>query len=269
MLDRITPLILTYDEAPNVERTLGKLGWARRIVVVDSGSTDGTLESLARRPNVAIYRRPFDRHADQWNFALRETAIDTEWVLALDADYVLSDSLVEELRMLESAAGVSGYRARFRYCIFGRPLRCGAYPPVIVLFRRESAEYVQDGHTQRVRVQGAIENLRATIDHDDRKPLARWLESQRKYAILEADHLESAAPGALGRVDRLRLWALAVPPMMFVYTYFWKRGFLDGWAGFLYAAQRTYAELLLAIELVDRRLRRRAGRAGAGQSEAG
>lgn len=259
MLDRITPLILTYDEAPNIERTLSRLAWARRIVVVDSGSTDGTVDLLRRHSNVALYTRRFDGHADQWNYGLQATGIDTEWVLALDADYVLGDSLVEELRRRVPQPGAGGYRVRFRYCVAGQPIRSGAYPPVVVLFRRSGAEYVQEGHTQRVRVPGAIETLRGTIDHDDRKPLSRWLESQRSYARLEADHLESAAPGSLSRIDRLRRWTWIAPPLAFVYPYVWKLGFLDGWRGFHYAAQRAYAELLLAIELVDRRLRRRAG----------
>ncbi len=254
MLERITPLILAYNEAPNIGRVLDRLAWAKRIVVVDSGSTDGTAEILAQRANVAVYTRPFDRHADQWNFGLRETGIDTDWVLALDADYVLSEALIEELRSLSPPTDSAGFRARFRYCIGGEPIRSGAYPPVVVLYRRDGAEYVQDGHTQRVRVPGRIEALTATIDHDDRKPLGRWLDSQKAYARLEADHLQTATVAALGRVDRLRRWGWIVPPLMFLYTFVWRLGFLDGRAGLYYAAQRTYAELLLALELLDRRL---------------
>jgi len=268
MLDRITPLILTFDEAPNIERTLSRLGWARRIVVVDSGSTDGTLELLERHSNVAIFRRTFDRHADQWNFGLRETGIDTDWVLALDADYVLSGALIDELRALSPAPGVAGFRARFRYCVLGEPIRSGAYPPVVVLFRREGAEFVHDGHTQRVRVPGRADLLQGLVDHDDRKPLRRWLDSQRSYAHLEADHLETAPKNSLGRVDRLRRWAWIVPPLMFIYTFVWRLGFLDGRRGFYYAAQRTYAELLLALELLDRRMRRKVRHSGRSGTDA-
>ena len=72
LFDGITPLLITFNEAPNIARTLDKLGWARRIVVVDSGSSDGTLEILARYPQVALFTRVFDNFADQCNFGLAQ-----------------------------------------------------------------------------------------------------------------------------------------------------------------------------------------------------
>jgi len=85
MIDAITPLVVTLDEAPNIARTLDKLTWARRIVVVDSGSVDGTIEILKRYPQVDRFDRTFDSFAEQCNFGLAQ--VQTEWVLSLDADY--------------------------------------------------------------------------------------------------------------------------------------------------------------------------------------
>src|SRR5258708_7588126 len=82
MLDQITPLILTHNEAPNIGRTLAELSWASDIVVVDSFSDDETLEIVSRFPQVRVYQRQFDSHENQWNFGLRETGIDSEWLLA-------------------------------------------------------------------------------------------------------------------------------------------------------------------------------------------
>src|SRR4029079_8546941 len=98
MLGIITPLILTYNEAPNIGRTLERLSWARDIVVVDSFSDDETLDIARSFSNVRVYQRRFDGHEQQWNFGLQETGIETDWVLALDADYVLTDELVNELQ---------------------------------------------------------------------------------------------------------------------------------------------------------------------------
>ena len=134
MLDQITPVILTYNEAPNIGRTLERLAWARDIVVVDSFSDDETLAIVDGTPRVRIFQREFDCHENQWNFALAETGISSEWVLALDADYLLTPELVTELDALRPEPGIAGYRARFVYCVNGRRLRGSAYPPVTVLY---------------------------------------------------------------------------------------------------------------------------------------
>ena len=97
MTSAITPLVLTFNEAPNIARTLSRLSWAKDIVVVDSCSTDGTREIAAAHPGVRVFQHAFTTHAEQWNFGLQETGIATEWVLALDADFVLSDELIGEL----------------------------------------------------------------------------------------------------------------------------------------------------------------------------
>ena len=181
MLDQITPLVLTYNEAPNIARAVRVLSWAKDIVVVDSFSDDDTVAIAKSFPNVRVFQRAFDCHRNQWEFGLKQTRISTPWVLALDADYVLSDALIAELAQLTPDAHTSGYRASFVYCIKGRKLRSGIYPPVTVLYRRETATYLQDGHTQRIALEGAIEDLGAPVFHDDRKSLRRWFSSQSKY----------------------------------------------------------------------------------------
>ena len=247
MLDQITPLLLTYNEAPNIARSLGALSWARDIVVVDSFSDDDTVELAKSFPRVRVFQRAFDCHRNQWEFGLRETGISTPWVLALDADYVLSDELVAELDQLRPNA--QGYRANFVYCIKGRKLRSGIYPPVTVLYRREAATYVQDGHTQRVAIEGAIADLRAPIFHDDRKSLKRWFNSQKRYTALEAQKLRAIDPAELALADRLRRWRFVVPPVMLMYCLFVRGGILDGRAGFYYAFQRAMAEAMLSHRL--------------------
>ncbi len=254
MRSRITPVLLTFNEAPNIARTLARLSWAGDIVVVDSGSTDATREILARYPQVRVFERPFTTHAEQWNFAVDSTGIGTEWVLALDADFVLSPEFVEELAALEPAPDTAGYLASFVYCIEGRALRGAAYPPVVVLFKRAGALYLQDGHTQRVRCGGRVERLRARIAHDDRKPIGHWLAAQSRYMRLEAEKLVSAPMSSLGWMDRLRHLIVVAPPMMFVYCYFARGGIIDGWAGLFYALQRASAEAILSLYLIERKL---------------
>ena len=259
MLEIITPLILTYNEASNIERVLERLGWAREVVVVDSFSDDETAEIASRFPYVRVVQRAFDTHSAQWNFGLKDTGISSEWVLALDADYVLTPEFVDELRTLRPAAETNGYQAKFRYCINGRILRSGVYPPVTVFYRRNSARYETDGHTQRLIVEGKVETLRSRILHDDRKSLSRWFQSQQRYMALEAKKIVSAEAESLGIADRVRRLRVIAPLAVLFYCLIARGGVLDGWAGFYYAFQRMLAELLLSLYLIEQDLERKCG----------
>jgi hypothetical protein len=251
--DQITPLIITYNEAPNIGRTIAKLLWARRIVVIDSGSTDGTVEILRTYPQVEVLQRPFIDASSQCNFGLAQ--VSSPWVLSLDADYEVSDNLVCELSSLAPSKSIVGYRAHFVYRINGRSLRGSLYPPRTVLYRRERARYRQEGHTQRVVLDGEVLPLDGVIYHDDRKPLGRWVASQQRYAREEANYLVGACPGALRRIDKIRLMGWPAPIGALFYALFIKGCLFDGWPGWYYALQRTIAEMLIALEIIDRRWR--------------
>jgi len=249
-LNSVTVVILTYNEEANLQRTLDKLSWSSQIVLVDSFSTDGTTRIARQYPNVTIYQRRFDNHTAQWNFGLEKAA--TEWILTLDADYVVTDELLDELTEL-ATGHIAAFFARFHYCIGDRRLSGNLYPPRAVLFRKPMCHYVQDGHTQLLRIDGESEFLKCRILHDDRKPLSRWLESQRKYAVLEAEKLRDNSRGR-SLPDLLRVWIWPAAPAAFMYALLVKRCLFDGWAGLFYTLQRTYAELLLSLELLDRKI---------------
>ena len=91
---------------------------------------------------------------------------DKAAVLALDADYILTSKYIEELKALVPAPQTNGFQARFTYCINGRRLRSGVYPPVTVLYRRAFAEYSQDGHTQRLKLAGSRSNAGSSHSKD-------------------------------------------------------------------------------------------------------
>ena len=248
---RITPVVLTYNEAPNIARTLARLSWATEVVVVDSGSYDGTQNIVAGFPNTRLVHHRFDSHAQQWNFAVHKTAISTDWVLALDADFELTYELINELGALEPPSAVDGYRTRFLYCVHGKPLRGTLYPPVITLFRKERGIYEQDGHTQRLRLPTKPVTLVGRIRHDDRKPLARWLWAQDRYATLEVSLLRSKSTRELRLQDQLRKLMVVTPWLVPLYCLTVGRGLLDGWAGVFYALQRGVAEAVLSLKLLE------------------
>jgi glycosyltransferase involved in cell wall biosynthesis len=254
MIENVTPLVITYNEAANIARTLDRLVWARRIVVIDSGSTDETLQVVRSYPQVEVIHRPFDDFASQCNFGIDQ--VHTPWVLSLDADYELSTPFIDKIHRLCPEPETAGYRANFVYRIYGRPLRGSLYPPRTVLYRKDKARYRNEGHGHRVVVEGKVLPLAEAIFHDDRKPLASWFASQQRYAANEAEYLLTTEPKILSRNDRIRLAAWPAPFGVFIYTLIVKGCVLDGWRGWYYALQRLLAETLIALQIIDRRLRR-------------
>ena len=254
MLADITPVILTFNEAANIGRTLERLTWARDIVVVDSGSTDETLKIASRFPNVRVAHRPFDSHAEQWCFATTKTDVSTDWILRLDADYLMEPTLHEEIAALRPERGISAYRIAFTYCIDGHPLRASLYPALPVLFRRGRGRFEQDGHTEKLAIDGAIAALRGHLLHDDRKRLDRWVQNQVRYQAHEAEKLTSRPWSTLSWPDRIRRTRVLGPIAVALHCLIAKGLLFDGKAGLLYTAQRVTADLILSMHLLHRDL---------------
>jgi glycosyltransferase involved in cell wall biosynthesis len=249
MLDAVTPVILTFNEEPNLGRTLDSLRWADRVVVVDSGSTDATRAIAAGFSNVSLHERPFDSHAQQWDFGVNGTDIRSEYVLALDADMATPGAFVAELGDRFLSGGYSGGVVPFELWMMGRRLAGSLLRPQLRLFRRSAARIEQRGHTQAFSVDGPVYVFAASIRHDDRKPIDRWVRSQVAYSSLEANRLAGLRERALK--DRLRA-AGAMPLIAGVLAYVRAGGPFSGTAALRYAYERVVYECLLAMRLQDR-----------------
>lgn len=246
----LTPVVLTRDEEPNIGRTLAQLSWANEVVLVDSFSTDATVEIARSFPNVRVLQREIDTLAGQSNFGIQH--VRTPWVLLLDADYFIPAEFIDELRELEPPPAVRAYVAAFRYAVHGRPLRAALYPPRVVLLHREHSRVWQDGHAHRVLVDGEAGRLRSRIVHDDRKSFGRFLSRQRKYMQQEAEKLRSADPRSLNLASRIRKLVVVAPFAVVFHTLVVKGLILDGWPGLVYTWERFVAELILSRELLRR-----------------
>jgi glycosyltransferase involved in cell wall biosynthesis len=249
MLEKITPLILTYNEAPNIDRTLQQLRWAKEIIIIDSFSTDETLDIISSYSQTKVIHHPFESFASQCNFGLSK--VKTEWVLSLDADYVLSQELINEINLISEDSDLDAYIVPFKYCVYGKPLRGTLYPSRKVLYRKHKGVYENDGHAHRVMINGNVQSLNHYIYHDDRKPLSRWLWAQDRYMVIEAKKLLETPDRELSWGDRIRKQKIIAPFIILIYCLIIKGGILDGWQGWYYAFQRILAELLLAIHLIE------------------
>ena len=237
----VTPLVLTYNEELNIERTLTSLTWASRVVVLDSGSSDRTREIAMSFKNVCWFHRSFDSHCNQWRYGVDGTGIDTDYVLALDADMSTPDTFRTEIFQF-LLKGFNGARVPFQYRVLGRPLHSSIYPPQLRLFRRDLVTIRQPGHTQIFEVDGPTYTFRSQLIHEDRKPLDRWLANQTTYAVLEAARIRRNNSCSLK--DLVRRLGCS-PVLLGAYSYFKAGGLANGKSAVAYACERLIFEALL------------------------
>jgi glycosyltransferase involved in cell wall biosynthesis len=264
---KVSVLLLTMNEERNLPRCLDALSWCDDIALVDSGSTDKTVE-IARARNVRVLTNPFQNFAAQRNFGLKEAGFRHPWVLHLDADEVATPGFVERLLALEPNDEIDAFYIPAKLMMLDQPLiHAGLYPSYQVrLGRLEQLKFKQVGHGQREDM--AREKVGVFDDpylhYAFSNGLKAWLKRHLEYADAESTVLVEARRAASIRlrdlvssdkVTRRRsskllafLMPLSMRPLMrFVYVYIIRRGFLDGRAGFLYAFMLSTYEAMIAI----------------------
>lgn len=247
----ITVLILCYNEKENIARCIERLSWFGEILCIDSFSTDGTVEiikDLSSKHPIRLVQNHFSTHSEQWNFGLSK--VNTKFCLTLDSDYILSDQIIEEIKNLDPPNEINFWKASFIYMIDGKSIRKSLMPPRTILMRTDGAEFFQDGHTQRIKLSRAIDELQGEVYHDDRKPMERWKQSQNNYTHYEVLKLRATSWNQLSFTDRVRKTIFIAPVAVFFYCYFYNGMFLEGIKGLKYTYQRVYAELLLSKKLL-------------------
>jgi glycosyltransferase involved in cell wall biosynthesis len=244
----VTPVILTFNEGSNIRTTLSSLEWAPRVVVLDSGSTDQT-EQIARSfGNVDWFVRGFDSHRAQWLYAIYETSIATDYVLALDADMRPGVGFQDELDAFLERHDFAGAKIPFEYRILGRRLTASIYPAQIRLFRKSLVRIDQPGHSQVFEVNGTVYRFRSQLIHEDLKPVNRWLSNQVKYAALEAARIKSTPKRSFK--DSLRVAGIS-PAILGAYAYVKAGGPFRSGASRAYACERLIFEAILTRMLTE------------------
>ena len=232
--------IITLNEADNLARTLASVRFADEIVVVDSGSTDATVE-IAGSFGAKVFSEPWKGFAQQKNSAIDRCT--STWVLSLDADEELTDELQVEVRNMLDADGeiappVDGYRLRLRHVFLGRWMRYGGYYPdmKLRLFRRltssGAAQFIDRPVHESVQVDGRVEDMSKDFLHYGYPELNIYLEHMNRYSTLGARI--NAEKGKISRSWPAFCWNVALVPLLtFVWNYIFRLGFLDGREGLL------------------------------------
>ena len=244
--NQLSVCIICHNEAQNIKRCLGSLKRVHEIIVVDSMSTDRTVE-IAQRYTDRIFQRPWPGYMEQKNFALHQASGD--WILSLDADEAVSDALWDEIwAEVAKPDALDGYRMPRRSFYQGRWINHSGYYPdrQLRLFRREKGRWVGGRVHERMAVGGRIGDFKQDLLH---YPYGGRISGQLKTVN---DFSTLLAKDMYDRGKRFHLMLLFSRPFFkFLEVYVLKQGFRDGLAGFIIAVSDAYAMFVRYVKLKE------------------
>lgn len=275
----VAVIILTLNEEQNLPQALDSVrGWAREVFIVDSFSTDATID-IGRRYACHIVQHPFSGYATQRNFALDALPISAEWIFFLDADEWLPDALKAEIvdRLETAGDEFDGFLVNRRLLWMGRWIKRGYYPVHLLrLFRRGKGRCEAREINEHIVVDGRVGELEHDMIHEDHKSVTEWVEKHNRYAAAEAQELVRAAHAEvregrlLGNALEQKRWLRShvwnrLPPLLrpvayFGYRYVLRGGFLDGREALAFhVLQGLWLQTLIDVKYLE--LMRGTGRA--------
>ena len=243
MLD-ISAVILTYNEEDNIRRCLMSLDFCQEVVVVDSGSSDNTVQIASEFTDKVLYH-PIEGHGPQLNWGIDQTTYD--WVLSLDADEEVSFELFESIASVAENTDCKGFYINRRIYYLQHWIKfSGWYPQYIMrLFHKKFGRCNEASIHKSISVQGKTSRLKGDILHYSYKNLAHHISKINDYtSIIAEEHYN--------RGRRFNPWkAIFAPPAEFLKKFILKRGFLDGYPGFAIAATSAYYSFLKQAKLYE------------------
>ncbi len=243
--------IITLNEIANIDACLDSVAWADDVVVVDSGSTDGTVDRVRAR-GTRLVVRDWPGYSAQKNFAAGQTAQD--WILSVDADERVSPALAAEIRaVLASSPAAAGFRIPRVTWHLGRWIRTTDWYPdyQLRLYDRRRAAWPPRLVHESVRADGPVAYLSNELQHYAYRDIGHHHEVMNRYTTLAARLMHEQGRRA-GIVD------LALhPPAAFLRNYVWKRGVVDGLPGLVISAMNAYYVFLKFAKLWELRRRER------------
>lgn len=269
---RVAGVVLCLNEATNLPRCLASLTWCDEVLVVDSGSSDGSqVRAAGLGARVLEHRQP-GRFliSDQRNWALEHGGLQSAWVLFLDADEEVGASCRRAIqRAIASPGAADGFELTPRYWFLGRWLKCSqGYPNWHPRLVRRGRLQFEGGVWESFSDGGRVARIPEPYEHYAfSKGIDDWLERHRRYADWEAEricsYLASGDSRNLGtrrwlRLRQLtaRLWPLR-PVLRFSQKYLLQGGLLEGWQGLLFALLMAGYELITVMKVIERRRRGR------------
>lgn len=223
----LSAVVITLNAAAQLRACLESIAFAQEIIVVDSGSNDGTV-ALAQAIGARVVHKEWLGFGRQKQFAVAQAT--NGWVLCLDADERVSAELRAAIQGALTAPEFKAYEMPRRNCFMGRWLKHGeGYPDFnLRLFHRDHARWSDDDIHEHVLTSAPIGRLDGDLLHESETSLHDYIVKQNRYTTLQAQRLFAAGK----RASHLRLWLN--PLFRFIKFYFLRRGFMDGVPGFVH-----------------------------------
>jgi glycosyltransferase involved in cell wall biosynthesis len=234
---KISAVIITRNEARNIARCLKALSWVDEIILVDTDSTDDTIE-IARKFGAEIHSLPWRGYGPTKQYAIERATGD--WILSVDADEIVTSDLASEIRGIVNSSGAAdGYLIPRRTNFIGRWIYHSQWSPdfVLRLFKRDRGKFTDSLVHEKIIVDGSTGRLKTPLLHYSYPDLATYFRKTAKYNELSGK--DAALRGKKGGT-----LAVILRPVATFYRHFvFHLGFLDGWAGFfigMLSAHRNY-----------------------------
>lgn len=234
----LSVIVPTFNEESNIAECLAGLSFADEILVVDSFSTDRTVEIARGVPGVRVLQHPYAGNGPQCNWAMEQA--EGPWILIVDADERVSAELADEIRsLLKGVPSAPHYRLRRQNVFLGRAIRHSGWSDRLVrLVRKGAARYPEQKVHADIDPVGPAPTLRAPLRHDTAPSLSSYVAKLHRYALWGAEDLarRGRRSGPLAILGR--------PAWRFLRTYFVQLGFLDGGPGLVVCALQAYGTFL-------------------------
>tara|TARA_B100000989_G_scaffold212698_1_gene161591 strand:+ start:18116 stop:18898 length:783 start_codon:yes stop_codon:yes gene_type:complete len=245
MINEITIVIPTYNEEKNIYETLNACRDFKKIILVDSYSTDDTEKIADKFKNVSITKYKFDNYVNKINFCI--SLVNSNYTLILDADYVLSKEIVDEIKSFEEFEKYDGFKFNIYFKILNKPITIDIYPSKTLLFKTGLEKYTSEGHREVSKLSGNLYKFKSPIYHEDKKEFKIWLKNQFNISDLESDFIINKKNLDLKSIIRkIPFIPILASPIYLILKF---KILKFGISGIIFLIQRLIYEIILNINV--------------------
>jgi glycosyltransferase involved in cell wall biosynthesis len=243
-MQKVSAVLITFNEENNLRQCLPKLAWCNEIIIVDSGSTDATVK-LCRAFGCKVYHKVFNGYGAQKRYAVAQATND--WVLCLDADEILSDELISEIQTEMQAPSADGYHMPMSLVFMNREFKHGkeSWRYFMRLFNKTKGGFNDSKVHEKIELQGSTKKLKYLIHHYSYRSFSQYFDKFNRYSCYGAEMAYTK-----GKKRSVTAIVLAIP-LNFIKYYFLQRNFLNGLHGFYWAVLNSFYHFVKYIKLKE------------------